>query len=263
MGWGSCSVKGPPSHTRYLEQHARAGHIIIMWVHSKLSPPATMDDGSNRCPVFCTAAIPTTVSQRTSPVYRRKVLFSSILALQTLDLLLQRTEEYFSESRTPSFPTQASDWLVIMDTKDIATITHGSSHPMTSSPTAFLGLSLEEVHDWFITNISQPCSDKFTSDCFLLLDDESTEDNSCIFVCTQDSAPGEIHSLRCVFELAYHNVIACDIQGHSIEEATMGCFMRSGVTMTQENMKLVDSGGLYIEDGEVKLDHAWRDFGDW
>jgi hypothetical protein len=35
----------------------------------------------------------------------------------------------------------------------------------------------------------------------------------------------------------------------------------SGVTMTEENYKLVEHGGLYIEDGEVKLNQAWRDFG--
>jgi hypothetical protein len=145
---------------------------------------------------------------------------------------------------------EASEYLVIMDTKDIATITEGSSHPMTSSPTAFLGLSLKEVHEWFITNINQPGADKFTPECFLVLDNKSIEDNSCVFVCTIDSAPEEIHSLRCVFELAIQNVIACDNQGRSIEDNGNGYFMRSGVTKT------VDDEWLYFEDGEVKLDQA-------
>jgi hypothetical protein len=39
----------------------------------------------------------------------------------------------------------------------------------------------------------------------------------------------------------------------------MGSFMRSGMTMTKENLRLAQDGGLYIEDGEVKLDQAWRD----
>ncbi|KAF8187792.1 hypothetical protein BJ912DRAFT_419605 [Pholiota molesta] len=185
----------------------------------------TMD----RCPVFCIADIP----------------------LTTLDLLLQCTEEYLSEINSPSDDIfEASEYLVIMDTKDIATITQGSSYPMShimsSSPTAFLGLSLKEVHDWFITNINQPGADNFTSQCFLVLDKESIEDDSCIFVCTieeeTDSDPEEtdltleeIQSLRCVFELAYQNVIACDIQGRSIEDNGNGYFMRSGVTMTLEN----------------------------
>jgi hypothetical protein len=207
-----------------------------------------------RCPVFCIADIPLTISQRKLLVYCCKVSFSSILALQTLDLLLQCTEEYLSEINSPSDDIfEASEYLVIMDTKDIATITQGSSHPMShimsSSPTAFLGLSLKEVHDWFITNINQPGADKFTSYCFLVLDKESIEDDCCVFVCTRDSAPQEtdsdpeetdsapeeLHSLRCVFELAYQNVIACDIQCRSIEDNERGYFMRSGVTMTIEN----------------------------
>jgi hypothetical protein len=188
------------------------------------------------------------------------VFFPSILALQTLDLLLECTEEYLSEFNSPNYTAHVSDRLVIIDTKDIATINKGSSLPIASCPTAFLGLSLKEVRDWFDANITQPYLKGFTPHCFLVIDDESTEDHSCIFVCTQDSAPGEIHSLRCGFEVALQNVVACDIQGESIEEGLLGSFMRSGVTMTKENLKLAEDGGLYIEDGEVKLDQAWRDF---
>jgi len=222
-----------------------------------------MDDGETRCPVFCIADAPATVSQRKSPAYRYKMLFSSILALQTLDLLLECTEEYLSEFNSPDYTAHVSDRLVIMDTKDIATITKGSSLPIASCPTAFLGLSLKEVCDWFDANITQPQLEGFTPHCFLVIDDKSTEDNSCVFVCTQDSAPGEIHSLRCSFEVALENVVVCDVQGRSMEEGLMGSFMRSGVTMTKENLKLAQDGGLYIEGGEVKLDQTWRDFSDW
>ena len=99
--------------------------------------------------------------------------------------------------------------------------------------------------------------------CFLVIDEKSTEDNSCIFVCTHYSAPGEMHSLRCGFELALQNVFTCDVQGRSIEEGLTGSFMRSGVTMTKENQKLAQNRGLYIEGGEVKLNQAWRDFSNW
>jgi hypothetical protein len=226
----------------------------------QLRSTPTMGDGQTRCAVFCTADIPATVSQRKSPTYRYKVLFSSILALQTLHLLFECTEEYLSQFNSPNDTIHVSDWLIIIDTKDIATITKVSSLPIASSPTAFLGLSLKEVRDWFDANITQPHSEGFIPHCFLVIDDESTEDDSCIFVCTRDSAPGEIHSLRCGFELALQNVVTCDVQGRSIEEGLMGSFMRSGVTMTKGNLKLAQDGGLYIEDGEVKLDQAWRDF---
>ena len=145
------------------------------------------------------------------------MLFSSILALQSLDLLLACTEEYLSEFNSPGYTAHVSDRLVIMETKDITTITKGSSPPIASCPTAFLGLSLKEVCDWFDANITQSHPEGFKPHCFLVIDDESTEDDSCIFVCTQDSAPGEIHSLRCGFELALQNVVACDVQGCSRE----------------------------------------------
>jgi len=148
--------------------------------------------------------------------------------------------------------------MVIIDTKDITTITEGSSPPVSSSPTAFLNRTLQEVRDWFGANITQPCPEGFMPYCFLVLDDKSTEDNSCVFVCTQDSAPGEIESLRCEFDVALDNAVVCDM-GQSIEEGSMERFMRSGVTMTKENLKLVMHGGLYIEGGEVKLDQRWRD----
>ena len=106
----------------------------------------------------------------------------STFALQTLNLFLQCTEEYLSEyNPTPD----VSEDIVIIDTKDITTITKGSSPHITSSPTAFLGHTLQEVHDWFDANITQPRPKRFMHHCFLVLDDKSAEDESCIFVCTQ------------------------------------------------------------------------------
>ncbi|KAF8187789.1 hypothetical protein BJ912DRAFT_969671 [Pholiota molesta] len=208
---------------------------------SQPTSPATMDDGETRCPVFCTADIPTT----------------------TLDLLLECTEEYLAGFNSGNYIAHVSDRLVIIDTKDITTITKGSSPPVASSPTAFVGLSLKEVRDWFDANITQRRPKGFMPHCFLVIDNESTEDDSCVFVCTQDSAPGELHSLRCGFEVALQNAVTCGVQGKSIEEGLMGSFMRSGMTMTKGNMKLAQDRGLYIEGGEVKLDEAWRDFSNW
>jgi hypothetical protein len=187
----------------------------------------------------------------------------SILAPKTLDLLLECTEEYLAGFNSGNYIAHVSDRLVIIDTKDITTITKGSSPPVASSPTAFVGLSLKEVRDWFDANITQPRPKGFMPHCFLVIDDESTEEGSCVFVCTQDSPPEELHSLRCDFDLALQNAVTCGVQGKSIEEGLMGSFMRSGMTMTKENLKLAQDRGLYIEDGEVKLDEAWRDFSNW
>lgn len=80
-----------------------------------------------------------------------------------------------------------------------------------------------------------------------MIDDESTEDDSCIFVCTQDSAPGKIHSLRCDFEVALQNVVACGVQGKSIEEGLMGSFMRMEVcTLKMERLSWIKRGEILV-----------------
>ena len=182
---------------------------------------------------------------------------------QTLDYFLQCTEKYLIEVDTSEPPEPMSESIVFIDSKDITTITDGTSPPITSCPTAFCGHSIHEIHGWFETNISQPRANGYLHHCYLILDDKSAEDDTCIFVCTLDSAPGEIKSLRCGFEIALQTAHVCGIGGDSIEEGVMGSFMRSGVTMTKENLKLARNRGRYIENGEVKVDQAWKDFINW
>ena len=125
-----------------------------------------------------------------------------------------------------------------MDTKDISTITAVSSPQIPSCPTAFLGHTLQEIWDWFDENIVQPYSwreSKYMQDCFIVLDDKTLEDDSCMFVSTEDSAPGAILSVRCTFDVVVGNVEACDLNGETIDDDTMGGFFESGVTMTKEN----------------------------
>ena len=157
--------------------------------------------------------------------------------LQTLESLLDRSEDYLLEFDSPEELTLASEQIVFMDTKDISNITAVSSPQIPSSPTAFLGHTLPEIRDWFDENITQPESEIYMPYCFLVLDDKTVEDDSCIFVCTNnDSAPGEIQSVRCTFDVVMANVIACDVKGETIDDDTMGEFFRSGVTMTKENV---------------------------
>lgn len=146
-----------------------------------------------------------------------------------------------------------------MDTKDIFRVSKGSSHPVDSSPTAFVGMAVQEVRDWFDANITQVEREGFMQNCFLVLDAQSVEDETCFFVCTQD-AP--LQSLRCNFDVALQNAVICD-DGQSIEDGAMGSFMRSGMIMTKDNWELAMNGGVYIEDGEVLVDQAWKDFLDW
>jgi len=120
-------------------------------------------------------------------------------ALQTLDLLLQCSEYLITP---PTYTADVSDSIVVINTKDITTITGGSSLPITSSPTAFFYHTLRKCAiglRQMLPNQTRKAS------CFLVLDDKSTEDNTCTFVCMQDSSPGQIQSLRCEFSVAMDN----------------------------------------------------------
>ena len=179
-----------------------------------------------------------------------------------MNLFLECVQEYLEEIAELNFVVPVSSRIVLIDSKDISTITKGSSPPITSCPTDFFGYTLREVCDWFNANIGDPCAQGYMSNCFIVLDDQSTEAHTCVFVCPQEAPPGEIHSIRCGFEIVMANATACGIQGRSIEEDVMGSFMRSGVTMTKENWELANNDGVYIENGERKVDEAWRNFVD-
>lgn len=187
-------------------------------------------------------------------------VFSDV-PLQTLDRLLQYTNSYWEEFNQPSFIMTAADSFVFVDTKDITDTSKMkviASPPANFSPKAFIGNTIEQVREWFDAKITQTRHKEFMRHCFLVLDKQTTEDETCIFFCTQD-AP--LQWLRCHFDIAYENANNCD-QGQAIEEGTMGRFMRSGIIMTKANEKLVSNGGLYIEGGEVKLDEYWRYLGE-
>ena len=83
-----------------------------------------------------------------------------------------------------------------------------------------------------------------------MLDDKTVEDDSCIFSRTNDdSAPGEIQSVRCTFDVVIA-VIACNAKG---DDDIMGEFFRSGVTLNS----------TWVGGGKSKLNEAWRDFSNW
>ncbi|KAF8066893.1 hypothetical protein FPV67DRAFT_1450014 [Lyophyllum atratum] len=196
-----------------------------------------MNDYHTRCPVFCIADIPASM----------------------LNLLLECSEEYMREFEGDDL--DISQDIVIMNTKEVSSISKGSSLPVDSSPTAFVGHTVWEIRDWFDANITQPRRKGFMQYWFLVLDAQSIEDESCLFVCTLDVP---MQSLRCDFDVALQNAVLCEVRGHSIEsEGLMGCYMRSGVIMTKANLKLACDGGLYMERGEVLLNQAWRDFSNW
>ncbi|KAF8066872.1 hypothetical protein FPV67DRAFT_1781335 [Lyophyllum atratum] len=169
-----------------------------------------MDDFSTRCPVFCIADIPAS----------------------TLNLLLECSEEYMREVEGDDL--DISKDIVIINTKEISSISKGSSLPVDSSPTVFVGHTVQEIRHWFDANIAQPERKGFMPHCFLVLDAQSIEDESCLFVCTLD---GRMQSLRCDFDVALQSAVLCDVRYESIEDSGMARFMRSGVIMTKANSK--------------------------
>ena len=112
-----------------------------------------------------------------------------------------------------------------MDTKDISTITAVPSPQFPSSPTAFLGYTLQELQDWLDENIIQPYP------CFLVLDDKTVEDNSCILVLQDNS--GGISSLRSTFEVVVRILVSCDL-GEPIG-SVLKEFVSTGLTRTKKN----------------------------
>ena len=142
--------------------------------------------------------------------------------LQTLESLLDGTEDVLLDPNcelhyTEDNLTLTTQHIVFMDTKDISTITAVSSPQIPSSPTAFLGHTLQEIQDWFDENITQPYTEgsMYLPGCFVVLDDRTVEDDTCIFVYTDDS--GEIQSLRCTFDVVMWNIICCDL-GESVDD---------------------------------------------
>ncbi|KAF9465108.1 hypothetical protein BDZ94DRAFT_407626 [Collybia nuda] len=219
-----------------------------------------MDDGL-RCPVFCVADIPAS----------------------TLDVFLVCTEERMKTERVTNGIKDASERVVIIDTEDLSKIVKGSSVPVGPFVSPFIGKTIEEVGEWFSANIARPERTGYMHRCFVVLDAQSDEDETCIVACIRErehrdmegsghSAEGAkdmetetetvLQSLRCDFYLGVQNAVVCEM-GQDMGEGVMGSFMRSGMMMTEEGLKRAESGGLYIEHGEVKLDQAWRDFLNW
>ncbi|KAF8066883.1 hypothetical protein FPV67DRAFT_1214217 [Lyophyllum atratum] len=151
-----------------------------------------MNDFNIRCPVFCIADIPTS----------------------TCNLLLECSEGYMQAFVREHDDVDISEYIVIINTKGISSISKGSSLPVDSSPTAFVGHTIQEIRDWFDANITQPRRRGFMPHCFLVLDAQSIEDETCLFVCTRD-AP--LESRRCDFDEALQSAVFCN-RGHSIED---------------------------------------------
>ncbi|KAF9481461.1 hypothetical protein BDN70DRAFT_991865 [Pholiota conissans] len=191
----------------------------------------------DRIPIFCTAEIP-------------EEILSSFIAC---------TEDAISENHWPE--SKPVDYVVFMTTLDPGTrVADNAFAPMGAFASPFLGWTLEQLRDWFRVHCD-PKSGDYSRYTFIVLDDQSVKDETCLLVDHHDSTV--ISSLRADFYAPLPEALGIEYRGAWMEEGILGSFMRSGIVMTKENMKLAMNGGLYIERGEVKLDQAWKDFRNW
>jgi len=196
-----------------------------------------------------------------------------------LALLIEYSDVYERQFQSPHEYGTPFDELAFIDSKDLSTISGCSAFSEFRTPTTpFLEHTVQEVRDWFDVNIVLLQRKGFMHSCFLVLDERTNEDDTCLFVWTNEEAHEEriqtngdplcgtpdspFLSLRCHFDMAMEVATLCDV-GKEIEYGTMGSFRRSGTVMDKDCLNLVMNGGLYFGGGEVNLDQSWRDFRNW
>ncbi|KAH9478230.1 hypothetical protein JR316_0008683 [Psilocybe cubensis] len=195
---------------------------------------------TSRCAVFCTADIPAS----------------------ELDTLLMITEEHKLGNRE-SFQSSdfiISDWMVIMTSEDVSEIPHLLTQPVQPFRSPLIGKSIEEVAAWYDTNIIQPNVPGFYFGAFVVMDEEALQEQLCTVVHMKKGLEN-IELLGCEWILALQMASILDLD-HAFEE-TIQRYIRKGVIMTLENLKLAMSAGRYLEGMEVKIDEVWKDFGSW
>src|SRR5882672_1477584 len=73
--------------------------------------------------------------------------------------------------------------------KDISTITSGSTRPTKPFASPFLG---ESIGDWFVNNIV-PAENGYLASSFLVMDSRTVEDNTCLL-------DNKLETVRCDFD---------------------------------------------------------------
>ncbi|CAA7260772.1 unnamed protein product [Cyclocybe aegerita] len=202
------------------------------------------------CAVFLMADIPADVGRS----FCSQFFCANHLIEKILDLFIESNEEYVKEEYADMSPEVS---FYFMSSDDVNSLRE-ASRPMEAFASPFLGKTLQELYEWFDLNITQqdPCDGDLFLESFLVLDERSVQDHTCLFVSTQNGSP---QSIRCDFYVPFDNATQCSVK-ENIERGIMGRFMRSGRVMTWHGLHMAMHGGLYIEGGEVKEDEEWKEF---
>ncbi|KAF5330640.1 hypothetical protein D9619_006020 [Psilocybe cf. subviscida] len=163
---------------------------------------------------------------------RYAIFCTTEVPISTVESFLEITEEY--QMGLPELfeddPMDTTDWLALVTSRDLSAIHHGLSSPVQPFTSPFVGMSVDELTEWFEANTAQPEPLGCNRDVFIILNDESITDGVCTVVSILDEPAG---SLRCEFKLAMGTLCLIEHQG-SMEEC-VGPFMRTGEVMTEEN----------------------------
>ncbi|KAF9476151.1 hypothetical protein BDN70DRAFT_882798 [Pholiota conissans] len=193
-----------------------------------------------RIPIFCTADLPAST-------------------LNTFLECLDETVEQYKREIVGNPMESTADYVIFMTSLDEKSISSNEFAPVEAFTSPFPDWSLERLRDWFKTNCTKVSG--VTCNTFIVFDKQSAEDETCLLVDVHDSTA--ISSVRTDFYVPVREATTMEFGGEWLDESILGCFRRSGVVMTKENLKLASDGGMYIEEGEVKVDQAWKDFRNW
>ena len=142
-----------------------------------------------------------------------------------------------------------SEEIAFITSKDVSAITSGATRPAEAFTSPFLGETIEQVRDWFVANIT-PIDNGYTGFSFLVLDSQTVEDNTCLFVCTLFD---ELQTVRCDFYVAQTQIKSIEFGSEGMEDGTRDLFMKTGQVMTDELYDMAVEGRLYVKDGKLKI----------
>jgi len=130
----------------------------------------------------------------------------------------QILDEFIDESYQGCLKLGAGDSVggapCILQSKDLDEVAHGSRKPMQAFESPFLGMSKEEVRDFFVENVVPHSA--FTSLTFAIMDEDTVSKKTCV-VAVNDQA-SNLKSLRADFYASMFNMVPLEMVTISIEE---------------------------------------------
>jgi hypothetical protein len=141
-----------------------------------------------------------------------------------------------------------SDEIAFITSKDVSTIT-GATRPAKAFTSPFLGETIKQVSDWFVDNI-RPIDDGYTGFSFLVMDSQTVEDDTCLFVCTLFD---ELQTVRCDFDVAQDQILSLEFGSEGMKDGIRDMFMETGEVMTKELYDTAVEGRLYVKGGKLVI----------